>query len=51
MNIFMRHNKIRGHISENARKEKIMMKDKCPSCFSIEEPSTNKQILLKKKML
>ncbi len=22
MNIFMRHNKIRGHISENARKEK-----------------------------
>ena len=33
MNIFMGHNKIRENISENARKEKIMMKEKRPSCF------------------
>ena len=49
MNVFMRHNKVRGNISENTRKEKIMRKEKCPSCFSIEEPSTNKQILLERK--
>lgn len=30
-------------------RKKIIMKGKCPSCFSIEEPSTNKQILLERK--
>lgn len=30
-------------------RKKIMMKEKWPSCFSIEEPRTNKQILLERK--
>ncbi|NHA32900.1 hypothetical protein AXF43_25460 [Bacillus paranthracis] len=30
-------------------RKKIMMKEKWPSCFSIEEPRMNKQILLKRK--